>query len=130
MSAASIEIIHEETYGRSIAGRKDETTEVSSALIAEGAGGVDESADAVRLQRGAEERGTPRYGGAGRLLGPEELLLSVGRLGALVGLSEERREDGEFGAVVEESTEGDSRGLDGGEVCVLMSVSNTKQTGW
>lgn len=97
-------------------GSKDQTAEVRSALVAQGAGGVDESTHTVGLERGADEGGAPGDGGGGRLLGLDELLLGVGELGAVVGLAEERREDRELDAVVEEGAQGNGRGLDGREV--------------
>lgn len=105
-----------ETYGRSVAGHENQSTEVGGALVAQRACGIDEGAHAIGLQTRPEERGAPGDGGAGGLLGAEELLLGVGLLGALVRLTEERREDGELGGVVEGEAEGDGRGLDGGEI--------------
>lgn len=97
-------------------GGKDETAQVGSALVAQGAGGVDEGAHTVGLERRADEGGAPGDGGGGSLLGLDELLLGVGELGAVVGLAEERRQDRELDAVVEEGAQGDGRGLDGGKV--------------
>ncbi len=106
-----------QTYTGSSSGSKDETAEVGGALVGQSTGSVDESGDAVRLETSADKRGAPGGGGTGSLLGLDELLLGVGRLGALVGLAKQRREDGELNAVVESKAEGNSRGLDGGEVC-------------
>lgn len=97
-------------------GGEDEAAEVGSALVAQGAGGVDQGADTVGLQGRADEGGAPGDGGGRGLLGLDKLLLGVGGLGAVVGLAEEGREDGELNAVVEEGAEGNSRGLDGGKV--------------
>lgn len=106
----------QETYSRSASSRKDQTAEVRRALVAEGAGGVDEGTNTVRLERRADEGGTPRNGGTGGFPRADELLLGVGSLGALVGLAEEGAEHGELGGVVEDGAEGDSRGLDSGEI--------------
>lgn len=110
------------TYSRGRGGGKDESTEVGGALVAESAGGVDEGTDTVRLESRADERRTPGDSGGRGLLGAGELLLGVGRLGALVGGAEDGCEDGELNTVVEDGAEGDSRRLDGGEVW-LMTVS-------
>lgn len=105
------------TYTGGGGGGKDEASEVGGALVAQGAGGVDEGADAVALQGGADERGAPGDGGRRSLFRLDELLLGVGGLGALVRLAEDGGEHGDLDAVVEEGAEGDGRGLDGGEVC-------------
>lgn len=89
------------TYTGSSSSEEDQTTQVGSALVAQGTSGIDEGADAVTLQRGADERGAPGEGGAAGLLGAGELLLGVGGLGALVGGAEQRGEDGELNTVVE-----------------------------
>lgn len=90
------------TYTRSSGSGKDETTEVGSALVAQGAGGVDEGANTITLEGRADKGGAPGDGGRGRLLGLDELLLGVGELGALVGLAEDGAQDRELDAVVEE----------------------------
>lgn len=82
------------TYGRSRCGQEDETAKIRSPLISEGSGSVDQGADTITLEGGADEGGAPGDGGGGSLAGSEELLLGVGGLGALVGLAEERAEDG------------------------------------
>ena len=110
------------TYCGSVAGHEDESTEVGGALVAQGAGGIDERTNAIGLETRPEERSTPSDGGTGGLLGAEELLLGVSLLGALVGLTEERREDRELGGVVEDGAEGDGRGLDGGKIWNRVSV--------
>ena len=110
------------TYCRSVAGHEDEGTEVGGALVAEGAGGIDERTHAIGLETRPDERSAPSNGGTGGLLGAEELLLGVSVLGALVGLAEERRENRELSGVVEDGAEGDGRGLDGGEIWNMVSV--------
>ena len=105
------------TYTWSGAGEEDQAAQVGGALVAERAGGIDEGADAIRLDGGADERGTPGRGGSGRLTGLEHLFGAVGGLGALVGLLEQRGQDGDAGDLVEGDADGDGGGLDGGEVC-------------
>lgn len=104
------------TYRGSGGGHEDEGAKVGSALVAQGASGVDQSTDAVRLDGGTGERAGPGGGGASGLLGLEELLFGVGGLSLSVGVTEDRAEDCEGDGVVEEGAEGDSRWLDGREV--------------
>lgn len=106
----------EKTYAWSRGSGKDQGAEISRPLIAESSCSVDEGTDPVRLEGRADERRAPRNGGAGGLLRLEELLLRVGGFGPLVGRAEERRHDGEFGGMVEDGAEGDSRWLDSGEI--------------
>lgn len=82
------------TYSRSRCSQEDETTKIRSPLIRECSSSVDQSTDAITLEGGADEGGAPGDSGGGSLAGSEELLLGVGGLGALVGLAEERAEDG------------------------------------
>jgi hypothetical protein len=104
------------TYAGSRGSEEDEGSKVSSALVAQGTSGVDESTDTIRLKSRADEGGAPGESSTGSLLGADELLLGVGSLGALVGLAEDGSEDGELNAMVEGRAEGDGRGLDGGEI--------------
>lgn len=104
------------TYAGSRGSEEDERTEVSSAFVAESTGSVDQSTDTVGLEGRADKRRSPGEGSTAGLLGSDELLFGVGGLGALVGLAEERGEDGELNAVVESSAEGNGRRLNGGEV--------------
>ena len=108
------EQLRDETGGRG--GSEDETAEVGGAAVAEGAGGVDEGADTVRLEGRADEGRTPGHHDRGGLTRLGKLLLAVGDLGALVGLAEERGHDGQLGGVVEDGAEGNGRGLDGGKI--------------
>jgi hypothetical protein len=125
----------EEGWG--VAGGKDERAEVGRALVAEGAGCVDQGAHAIGLQGRAEERGAPGDGCAGGLLRAEELLLGVGLLGSLVGCAEERGENGELGRLVEAEAEGDGRGLNGGKIlggvswcdCVIVDGEDLESAG-
>lgn len=105
------------TYTGGSSGSEDETTEVGSALVAQGAGGVDEGSNTVGLETSSDKGSAPGDGSTSSLLGLEELLLGVGSLGALVGLAEEGSHDGELNTMVEDGAEGDGGGLDGGKVC-------------
>jgi hypothetical protein len=69
------------------------------------------------LESRSSEGGSPSSGGRGSLLGLHELLLGVGSLSTVVGVTEDWAEDGEGGSVVENGAEGDSRWLDWWEVC-------------
>lgn len=89
-----VEAMHR-TYGRSSGSEEDQGAEVSSALVGESAGSVDESTNTVRLDGRADDGATPRGGGGGSLLGVEVLLLGVGLLCAAVGVTENGAEDGE-----------------------------------
>ena len=111
------------SHRRSRRSKEDQATEVRGALVAERAGGIDERTHAVRLDGGADEGSAPCGAGGGGLLGLEELLLGVGGLGLAVCVAEERAEDGEGCGVVEDGADGDGRGLDGREVCVMARVS-------
>jgi hypothetical protein len=105
------------TYTRSSSGSKNQTTEVSGTLVAQGSGSIDESTDTVALQGRADKGGAPGGDGVGGLLGLDELLLGVGELGTVIGRAEEGAQDGELDAVVEEGAQRDGGGLNGGEVC-------------
>merc|ERR1712111_273823 len=80
---------------RSRASHEDQTAHVGSALVAQGASGVQEGTDTIRLDTGADEGSTPGGGGGSSLLALEELLLGVGGLGLAVGVAEDGAEDGE-----------------------------------
>jgi hypothetical protein len=95
------------SYRWSRAGEEDQATQVCGALVAEGAGGIDERTHTVRLDGGASEGGTPCSGGRCSLLRLEELLLRVGGLGLAVSLAEDGAKDGEGGGVVEDGAERD-----------------------
>lgn len=81
------------TYAGSRSSEEDERAEVSSALVGQGAGSVDEGTNTVGLEGRADEGSTPGDGGTLGLLGASELLLGVGSLGALVGLAEDGGQD-------------------------------------
>ena len=114
--------MYEVTYTGSSSSSEDQTTEVSSALVAQGASSVDEGTNTIALKGGTDERGTPGNGSAVGLLGLEELLLGVSALGALVSGAEQRRQDGELNTVVEDGAESNSRGLDGREIYWAASM--------
>jgi len=114
-----------ETHGRCRAGHEDQAAHVGGALVAEGTGGVQERADAVRLHGRADGGSAVRGGGRCGLLGLEELLLGVGGLGLAVGLAEDGAEDGEGDGVGVDGAERDGGRLDGREICceeMVMSV--------
>merc|ERR1711939_1060551 len=90
--------------------------EDQTAHVAQGAGGVQEGTDTVRLDTGADEGGTPCGGGGSSLLALEELLLGVGGLGLAVGVTEDGAEDGEGDGVVVDRAEGDGGRLNRREV--------------
>jgi hypothetical protein len=104
------------TYGGSGGSEEDQGTEVSSTLVGESSGSVDQSTDTVGLDTRAEDGATPRRGGGGGLLAVEVLLLGVGLLRAAVGVTEDGAEDSEGDGVVEGRAESNGRGLDGREV--------------
>lgn len=104
------------THRRRRASKENQRPQVRSPLVAQGARSIDERANTVRLQRGADDRGSPCGGGRGGLLGLDELFLGVCGLGAVVGVAEDGAEDCEGGGVVEDRAEGDGGGLDGGEI--------------
>ena len=97
-------------------GEEDQTTEIGGALVRQCASCVDQSANTVGLNGRANERGTPRSGSRSGLLGLEEFLLGVSRLGLSVDITEQWAEDGERGDVVENGAQCDGRGLDRREV--------------
>ncbi len=119
------------TYTGGRASHEDQTSQVGSTSVAERAGGVHQSTDAISLQGAAGERGTPGGGGGGGLLGLEEFLLGVGGLGAVVGVAKDRSEDGERGGVVEDGAERNGGGFHWWEVCGAGAVSDCKECpGW
>lgn len=104
------------TYRGSGAGKEDECSEVSGALVGQSAGGVDQSTNTVSLNSGSDERGAPGKASRGGLARLEKLLLGVGGLGLAVGVTEQGGQDGEGSDVVEDGAEGDGRRLDRGQV--------------
>jgi hypothetical protein len=110
------------THHRSRSSSENKTTEVGSALVAQSASRINESADAIGLEAGADKGGTPGGSGTAGLLGADELLLGVGGLGALVGLSEDGGQYGELDALIEGEADGDGRGLDRGKICACSCL--------
>lgn len=104
------------TYTGSRAGEEDQRSEVCGALVAQGAGGVDQSSDTVGLDGTADEGASPCGGGTGSLLGLDKLLFRVGGLGAVIGVAEDRGQNAQGSCVGEERTQGNSRGLNGRKV--------------
>jgi hypothetical protein len=92
--------------------KEDQRAEVSSALVGQSASGIDQSTNTVCLDGRAGDGGTPSGGGRGSLLGLDELLLRVGGLGAVVGITEDWAEDGKGSGVVENRAKSDGRWLD------------------
>lgn len=109
------------TYAWCGTGHEDQAAQVGGTLVAEGTGRVNQSTDTIGLDGAADKGATPGGGGRGGLLRLEEFLLGVGGLSAVVGVTEQRAEDGKRGGVVEESAEGDGGGLDRWEVCCGQS---------
>lgn len=104
------------TYTGSRAGEEDQCAQVRSALVAQSAGGVDQSSHTVSLDGASNQGTTPCGSSTGGLLGLDELLLRVGRLGTVVGVTENGGEDAEGGRVGEEGSHRNSGGLHGGKV--------------
>ena len=73
---------------------------------------------------GATDKGrTPGSGGAGGLLGLEELFLGIGGLGTVVCITEDRAKDGKRDRVGVESTKSNSARLDRRQVYESGRVS-------
>lgn len=104
------------THGWRVGGEKDQTAEVSSSLVAQGAGRVDESGDTISLDGRSHDAATPAGGSGGSLLGLEELLLAVGGLGAVIGVAKEGGQHSCRADLVEDDAKGNRRGLDGREI--------------
>ena len=118
--ASSIFNVYDATYTRCRAGHEDQATEISGSLVAQGPCGVDESSDTVRLDGAANDGGTPGSGGTSGLLALEKFFLGVRGLRTVVSVSEHRSEDSERGGVVEDGAHGNSRGLDGWEIYIVV----------
>lgn len=82
------------TYRWSAGGEEDERAEVGGALVAQRAGGIDQSTHTVGLDGGAGERGAPGRGARCGLLGLEELLRRVCLLSAAVDIAKDGAQDG------------------------------------
>ena len=77
------------TWGR--ASKEDQATEVASTLVAEGARGIDQSADAIGLNSTPNKRRSPGSGSACSLFGFEKVFSGVGLLSAVISLTEDGR---------------------------------------
>ena len=111
-----------ETYTGTSRSEEDQATEVGSTLVAESTSGIDQSTNTIGLETGTDERRAPRSGSSSGLAGLEELILGVSGLRTLIGVTEERGEDGGGGGLGEEDAEGNRRGLDGREIWILLVV--------
>lgn len=100
------------TYRWSRAGHEDQRSEVCSTLVGKSTSSVQESTNTVGLDGRADNASSPCGGGRSSLLGLDELLLAVGGLGAVVGVTEDWAENGEGGGVVENRAEGNGGWLD------------------
>ncbi len=95
-----------ETYAWCRASHENQTPQVSRSLVAQGTGSVDQGSDTIGLDGTPDQRRAPSGGGTSSLLGLEEFLLGIGGLGAVIGVTEDRGEDGERGGVVEDCAKG------------------------
>jgi hypothetical protein len=89
-------------YRWSSRGEEDQRSEVSSTLVAECSGSVDQSTDTIGLDGGTDKGAAPGRGSGSSFLGLYKLLSAVGLLRAAVGLAEERGHDCEGGSMVED----------------------------
>ena len=106
-----------DTYARSGASENNQTTQIRSTLVAQCAGGVDQSTNTVALDCTSDERRAVGSGCTSGLLGLEEFLLGVCGLGALVSVTKDGSEDCEGDSVIEHGAEGDCRWLYWRKVC-------------
>ena len=106
-----------EAYRWGVCSSEDQGTQVCGALVRESTSRVDQGSNTVCLKSGPNERGAPARSSGGSLLGLKELLLAVGSLRAVVGVTEKWCKDSSGGSLVEDNAEGDGRRLDGWEVC-------------
>lgn len=92
------------TYAGGRASEEDQGAKVSSTLVTESTGGVDQGSHTVGLYGTADKGTTPCSCGTSSFLRLDELLLRVGSLGAVVGVAEDRGENTQRGCVGEECT--------------------------
>lgn len=95
-----------EIYVRGGSGSEDQSIEVSSVFVVESIGSVDQSINIVVLESSIDEGGILGDGSGGSFVGFDEFFFGVGVFGVLVGLVEERVEDGEFDVVSVDGVEG------------------------
>ena len=108
------------TYTWCRAGHEDQATEISGSLVAQGTCCVDEGSDTIRLNGAANNGSTPGSGGTSSLLALEKLFLGICSLSTVVGVTEHRSKYGERCGVVEDGAHGNSRGLDGWEIYIVI----------
>ena len=104
------------TYRWRIGSEEDQTTKVGSTLIAQSTSSIDESGNTISLNTGTDDGRTPAGSSSGGLLRLEELLLAVGGLGAVIGVTKERSKHGGTGDLVEDDAEGNRGWLHGRKV--------------
>lgn len=99
------------TYAGGRASEENQSAEIGSTLVAESTSGVDQGSHTVGLDGAADKGATPRSRCASSLLRLDELLLRVGRLSAVVGVTEDRGKNTQRRRVGEEGTHRNSGGL-------------------
>ena len=116
------------TYTGCRASHENQTAEISGAFVAQGASGVDQSADTVRLDCAASKRGSPGCGSAGGLLGLEEFFLGIGLLCTVVRVTKNRCKDGERSGVGKDGPKRNGGWLDRRQIFArLMLISKEEQ---
>lgn len=103
-------------YTGSGTGHEDQASEIGSAFIAQRAGRIDESGDTIGLKCRSSKRRAPASSSGCSLLRLEKFFLGVCSLGAVVGVTEKRGQDGEGGSMGEDGAESDGGRLDRREV--------------
>lgn len=99
------------------ASKENQASEESRSFVAQNAGRVDQSTDAVRLNGAANNGRSISSSGSGGLLGLEKLFLGIRGLGTAVGIPKEGGEDGKRSRVIKYRAESDSRRLHSGQIC-------------
>lgn len=84
----------EVTYAWTSRSAEDQRAEVGGTFVAQSASSVEESGNTICLETRANNGRAPASSGSSCLARLEELLLAVGSLSSVVGVTEERREDG------------------------------------
>lgn len=83
----------ERTYARARRCEEDQSTKISSTLVAECTSSVNQSSDTVCLDSGADESRAVAGSSSGGFSRLEELLLAIGGLGSVVGVTEDGGKD-------------------------------------
>jgi hypothetical protein len=104
------------TYRWRVCSSEDQTTQVCSSLVGQSTSSVDQGSDTICLDGRTGNRRAPASSRSCGLLGLEEFLLAVRGLSTVVGITEERGQDGGGGGLVEDDAEGNRRGLNRWEV--------------